>query len=120
LVHHRQKLEAQGRSLLISHSLPAPTHWWKKQTWTRLGKHLPGWITTRLEVARPALLSLQEQIESLTSQLEAAAPPHLPAGLGKLTSVMLTREICNWHRFNNRRAISSYTGLCPGGTQQRQ
>ena len=27
---------------------------------------------------------------------------------------MLTREICDWHRFNNRRAISSYTGLCPG------
>jgi transposase len=114
LVHHRQKLEAQGRSLLISHSLPAPAHWWKTQTWTRLGKHLPEWITTRLEVARPALLSLQGQIESLTSQLEAAAPPHIPAGLGKLTSVMLTREICNWHRFNNRRAISSYTGLCPG------
>jgi transposase len=59
-------------------------------------------------------LSLQGQIESLTSQLEAAAPPDIPAGLGKLTSVMLTREICNWHRFNNRRAISSYTGLCPG------
>jgi transposase len=114
LVHHRQKLEAQGRSLLISHSLPAPAHWWKKQTWTRLGKHLPGWITTCLEVARPALLSLQGQIESLTSQLEAAAPPNIPAGLGKLTTVMLTREICNWHRFNNRRAISSYTGLCPG------
>src|SRR6516165_662863 len=114
LVHHRQKLEAQGRSLLISHSLPAPAHWWKKQTWTRLGKHLPGWITTCLEVARPALLSLQGQIESLTSHLEAAAPPNIPAGLGKLTSVMLTREICDWHRFNNRRAISSYTGLCPG------
>src|SRR6516162_8763177 len=32
----------------------------------------------------------------------------------QLTSVMLTREICDWHRFNNRRAISSYTELCPG------
>lgn len=114
LVHHRQKLEAQGRSLLINHALPAPAHWWKEQTWTRLSKHLPQWITTRLQIARPALLSLQEQIETLTIQLEATAPPHLPAGLGKLTSVMLTREICDWHRFNNRRAISSYTGLCPG------
>src|SRR5438874_3893251 len=87
LVHHRQKLEAQGRSLLISHSLPAPAHWWKKQTWSRLGNHLPRWITTHLEVARPALLSLQGQIESLTSQLEAAAPPNIPTGLGKLTTV---------------------------------
>jgi Transposase len=37
LVCHRQKLEAQGRSLLISHALPAPAHWWKEQTWTRTG-----------------------------------------------------------------------------------
>ena len=114
LVHHRQKLEAQGRSLLINHSLPAPAHWWKQQTWSRLGKLLPAWITLRLEVARPALLCLQKQINALTSELEAAAPSDIPAGLGKLTTVVMTREICSWERFSNRRAISSYTGLCPG------
>jgi transposase len=114
LVHHRQKLEAQGRSLLINHALPAPAHWWKNQTWSRLRKHLPEWITLRLEVARPALLSLQEQINCLTSELEASAPPIVPCGLGKLTTAMLSREICDWDRFKNRRAISSYTGLCPG------
>src|SRR5919198_779872 len=104
LVRHRQKLEAQGRSLLICHALPAPAHWWKNQTWSRLGNHLPAWTRLRLEVARPALLSLQQQINGLTSELEAAAPCSIPAGLGKLTSVVLTREICDWHRFNNRRA----------------
>ena len=50
----------------------------------------------------------------MSGQLEAAAPAAIPLGMGKLTSVVLTREICDWHRFNNRRAISSYTGLCPG------
>jgi transposase len=114
LVCHRQKLEAQGRSLLISHALPAPAHWWKEQTFSRLGQHLPAWITTRLQMARPALLSLQEQINALTNELEVSAPSTLPRGVGRLTSVMLTREICDWHRFNNRRAISSYTGLYPG------
>lgn len=114
LVCHRQKIEAQGRSLLINHALPAPAHWWKEQTWTRLRNHLPVWITTRLAVARPALLSLQQEINRLTSELEASAPSTVPRGLGKLTTVVLTREICDWHRFNNRRAISSYTGLCPG------
>ena len=98
---------------MIYHSLPAPAHWWKNQTWNRLGKPLPAWIRLRLEVARPALLSLQEQINGLSAELEAAAPFSIPAGLGKLTTVVLTREICDWHRFNNRRAISSYTGLCP-------
>jgi transposase len=114
LAHHRQKLEAQGRSLLINHALPAPAHWWKEQTWTRLSKHLPEWMTLRLEVARPALLSLQKQIDRLTSELEAAAPADVPAGVGKLSTVVMTREICSWERFRNRRAISSYTGLCPG------
>ena len=102
LVCHRQKLEAQGRSLLISHALPAPAHWWKEQTWRRLGQHLPAWMRARLEMARPALLSLQAQINALTSELEAFASFPLPRGLGKLTSVVLTREVCDWKRFRNR------------------
>src|SRR5215831_10920467 len=81
LVCHRQKLEAQGRSLLISQALPAPAHWWKEQSWRRLGRHLPAWITTRLQTGRPVLLSLQEQINALTSELEASAPSILPRGV---------------------------------------
>jgi transposase len=114
LVHLRQKLEAQGRSLLVNHSLPAPAHWWKNQTWARLSKLLPSWICIRLEVHQPALLTLQQQIDALTAELEAAAPADVPAGVGKLSTVVMTREICSWERFRNRRAISSYTGLCPG------
>lgn len=72
------------------------------------------WVTTRLEVARPVLLRLQEQINALTSELETAAPLHLPRGMGRLTTAVLSREICDWQRFSNRRTISSYTGLCPG------
>jgi transposase len=114
LVHLRQKLEAQGRSLLVNHSLPSPAHWWKNQTWSRLRKLLPSWICIRLEVHQPALLTLQQQIDALTAELEAAAPADVPAGVGKLSTVVMTREICSWERFRNRRAISSYTGLCPG------
>jgi transposase len=114
LVRHRHKLEAQGRALPINHSLPAPAHWWKSQTWSRLTKLLPAWICVRLEVHRPALLALQQQISLLSTEMEAAAPADVPAGVGKLTTVIMTREICSWERFSNRRAISSYTGLCPG------
>ena len=113
LVRLRQKLEAQGRSLLVNHGLPSPAHWWKNQTWSRLTKHLPEWLSLRLQVYRPALLTLQQQIETLSAELEAAAPANVPAGVGKLTTVLMTREICSWERFNNRRAISCYTGLCP-------
>jgi len=114
LVRLRQKLEAQGRSLLISHSLASPAHWWKNQTWSRLRRLLPAWICIRLEVHRPGLLILQKQIDALSVQLQAAAPADVPLGIGKLSTVVMTREICLWERFNNRRAISCYTGLCPG------
>lgn len=52
-------------------------------------------------MARPAFLSLQQQIDALTNELETSAPSILPRGVGKLTSVVLTREICDWGRFNN-------------------
>jgi hypothetical protein len=55
---------------------------------------------------------LEQQIGVLSAQLEAAAPADVPAGVGKLTTVIMTREICLWERFTNRRAIGSYTGLC--------
>ena len=43
----------------------------------------------------------------------AAAPAELPVGLGKLTCAILEREVCDWQRFNNRRQVASYTGMCP-------
>jgi transposase len=114
LVHHRQKLEAQGRSLLIGHGLPAPGRWWRPQSWSRLGQVLPAWILSHLELYRPVLLALDQQIRSLSAELEKAAPAGLPKGMGALSTVVISREICHWQRFNNRRQISNYTGLCPG------
>jgi transposase len=64
--------------------------------------------------SQPIVLGLQEKIAALTLQLQSAAAPNQPRGLGKMTSVVIDREIGDWHRFNNRRQIASYTGLCPG------
>ena len=41
-------------------------------------------------------------------------PPRCRKGMGALSSVVISREICNWQRFNNRRQVFSRTGLCPG------
>jgi transposase len=79
-----------------------------------LGKLLPAWILTHLELYRPVLLALDQQIRALTIELEKAAPATLPKGMGALSSVVISREICDWQRFRNRRQVSSYTGLCPG------
>ena len=114
LVRARTKLQAQGRALLVTHGQPAIQRWWRRQGWKALGALLPDWLLARLEVFRPVLLVLDAQIAALTAELEAAAAPELPPGLGRLTQVVVNREVCDWHRFKNRRQVSSYTGLCPG------
>src|SRR5204862_1009980 len=67
-----------------------------------------------LHNSQPILRVLKEKIRVLTVQLQSAATPNQPRGLGQMTSVVIDREIGNWHRFNNRRQVGSYTGLCPG------
>jgi transposase len=114
LVRARTKLQAQGRALLVTYSFAAPPRWWRRAGWSVLENILPPWLRERLEVFRPVLAVLDAQIGALSLELEKAAPPSLPAGLGKLTSVIVSREVCDWHRFHNRRQVSSYTGLCPG------
>jgi len=112
LVGARKRLEAQGRSLMVNHGLDPVQNWWKPRTFAALD--VPQWMRELLGNSQPILLALQEKIAALTLQLQSAAASNQPRGLGKMTSVVIDREIGNWHRFNNRRQIASYIGLCPG------
>jgi transposase len=114
LVKARKQLEAQGRSLLVNSGFEAQSHWWKARSFARLQKELPAWIVARLTASQPIVELLDKQVREVTTQLQAAAAEDTPRGLGALTSVVIAREVCDWKRFNNRRAIGSYTGLCPG------
>jgi len=75
---------------------------------------MPAWLKELLANSQPILIALQEKIRVLTLQLQSAAGPDQPRGLGAMSSVMIDREIGNWHRFRNRRQVGSYTRLCPG------
>ena len=112
LVKARKQLEAQGRSLMVNHGLEPVQNWWKPRTFAALP--VPQWMKELLANSQPILVALQQKIAALTVQLQSAASPEQPRGLGKMTSVVIDREIGDWKRFNNRRQIASYTGLCPG------
>jgi transposase len=112
LVGARKRLEAQGRSLMVNHGLEPVQNWWKPRIFAALP--VPQWMRELLLNSQLILLALQEKIAALTVQLQSVAAPDQPRGLGKMTSVVIDREIGDWHRFNNRRQIASYTGLCPG------
>ena len=112
LVKVRKQLEAQGRSLMVNHGIEPVKSWWKGRNFAALP--VPAWVKQLLGNSQPILVALQEKIAALTLQLENAATTEQPRGLGKMTSVVIDREIGDWNRFNNRRQIASYTGLCPG------
>ena len=112
LVKARKRLEAQGRSLMVNHGIEPVQQWWKERAFTKL--EVPKWMKELLANSQPILVALQEKIRVLTLQLQAAAGPDQARGLGAMTSVVIDREIGDWHRFNNRRQVGSYTGLCPG------
>ena len=112
LVRTRKQLVAHGRSLMVNHGIEPVNNWWKARPFARL--EVPAWLHTLLSNTQPLLVSLEAQICQLTLQLENSAAPGQPRGLGALSSVVIDREIGDWHRFQNRRQVGSYTGLCPG------
>jgi transposase len=112
LVKVRKQLEAQGRSLMVNHGIEPVKNWWKRRNFAAL--QVPAWMKELLCNSQPILVALQQNINALTLQLQAAAGTKQPRGLGPMSSVIMDREIGNWNRFNNRRQIASYTGLCPG------
>jgi transposase len=112
LVKTRKQLEAHGRSLMVNHGCEPVRNWWKERPFATLS--VPAWMKELLGNSQPILIALQQKIQALTVQLQSAAEPQQLRGLGLLTSVVIDREIGDWHRFDNRRQVGSYTGLCPG------
>src|SRR5438128_12001365 len=97
---------------MVNHGIEPVKNWWKRCNFAALP--VPAWMKELLQNSQPILFALQEKIADLTVQLQNAAAPKQPRGLGKMISVIIDREIGDWRRFNNRRQIASYTGLCPG------
>jgi transposase len=114
LVRERQRLAAMGRSLLATHNIHVTGKWWKGKAWTAIKMKAPAWVIERLEVFIVILGPLEEQEMKLMRAIqEAAQEQKIPRGVGPLTFEILRREVGDWSRFNNRRQVSSYTGLCP-------
>ena len=112
LIKATKQLEAQGRSLMVNHGMEPVKRWWKPRTFAAL--QMPAWMKELLGNSQPILLALQQKVRALTLQLQSSAALNQPRGLGAMTSVIIDREIGDWKRFDNRRQVASYTGLCPG------
>jgi transposase len=95
--------------------------------WRKLESTLDAVLQMQLGQLREMILLARRQREQLEEKIEAlAAKQKVPAprGVGALTWVTLLVEMVQWERFQNRRQVASYCGLCPSeyssGQTQRQ
>ena len=109
-----QRVAAQGRGLLLTQGHREKKGWWEQKRWCRLRSRLPDWLADRLEVFRRVLQHLTHELDAATTALERATPQWRPKGVGGVSYQTIEREVGDWNRFNNRRQVSSYTGLCGG------
>ena len=113
LLQDKQRLAAQGRSHALYYGGHLQGEWWREADWQRSLSKLPPIVVNLLEPLRRLLAAVEVELKARTQELEASAPAGLPVGLGQMTSEILEREVADWNRFQNRRQVASYTGLCP-------
>jgi len=113
----RRQHEARGRSVLLAQGIRVQGPWWRPARWPKIAAALPRWLKELVGVWQQLALSADTQERAVRAELEAVAPAVLPRGIGALTWTILCREILDWSRFQNRRQVASYTGLCPGISQ---
>ena len=117
------KLLAQrGRGLALQYGYRLKGQWHGARNWPRL--EVPNWLAELLRPLQAAAAVLHEQVRVQTQAIEAVSTGHLPKGVGGLTEQVIEREVGDWTRFQNRRQVSSYFGLCPSenssGPRQHQ
>jgi transposase len=118
LVNEVRRLGAMGRSHGMSHGHDINGRWWRTRPWKVVTKNMSAFLQSLLEPLQALLVQLDEHIKKLTGQItvkatETTAATQRPKGLGALTAQIIDNEVLDWHRFNNRRQVSSFTGLCP-------
>jgi transposase len=112
----RNRCEARGKGLLCAQGIEMRGQWWQPEGWKELQTHprLKAWIKEQLKSWRSKFFAADKEQQKLRRQIEALAPALLPKGLGAYSAVALEYEMKGMARFQNARAVSSYTGLCPG------
>lgn len=125
LVKERQRCVVRGHGLMLGQGIHAPMGWWEPKSWSSFRLELPEWLREQVQTWQAQAVGLEEQLTRWSLRVEQQATGQvIPKGVGALTAALLAGEILDWHRFENRRQVASYTGLCPSeyssGQKRRQ
>ena len=123
----RNRWANQGKSLLLLYGLHVSWSWWQKGKYEGIERLVRKQCGDRAERIlqmladhREMVLKVSEKLEALTKELykprkERPAGKRIK-GVGELSAARIEAEVGDWDRFQNRRQVASYTGLCPGVT----
>lgn len=114
LISDRGRAAKRGLSHGLYYGHKIPSGWWKPRKWSKLKEELDSFMLDLLEPLRATCLHFSQQIAELEERLEALEPERqLSKGMGTVLYEQIEREVCDWNRFKNRKAVGSFTGLCP-------
>ncbi len=110
----------RGRAYLRKWGYRVKGRWWEDSRWRKLKENVAAVHVRYLEHWVEILKVLSKQLTAIHVDLIAQAEKHLqlqgqvlPLGIGLLSYELLRLEACDWKRFENRRQVASFTGLCP-------
>ena len=113
-VKERGRSAKRGLSLGLYYDRPIPSGWWRPLKWAKLLEELDEFMIGLLEPLRASCEHFDRLLKDIEMKMSELEPVReLPKGMGIVLSEQIEREICDWSRFENRKQISSYTGLCP-------
>ena len=115
-------IAARGRGLALQYGYRLKGKWHGARNWPKLA--LPAWLIELLRPLQAAIAVLHAQQRQQGQKIEAACTSPRPKGMGAFSQQAIHREVGDWQRFQNRRQVSSYLGLCPSenssGARQHQ
>jgi len=114
LLRDRRRAEARGRAIALCQGIEVPVGWWRGARWQEFSQQLPEWMSSQVRHWKEQAAALDCQERKIRHELQKSLEIVLPIGVGRLSWVILERELRGWDRSHNRRQIASYTGLCPG------
>src|SRR5438094_4706037 len=120
-----RRLENHGRALRIEHEHETlEAGWAGPRKWKRLAPQCSEFVRGQLQPVMEQIRAAKANLDCLTREIEALVKEQsIPVSLGALTVSLIEGEVCDWQRFNKRKAVGSYTGCCPsehssGGVQR--
>lgn len=113
LCKERRRLAAKARGHVVYYGGRLKGEWWKARRWEQLEEQLNGHLLALLRPLRTIILVIEEQIAHGEKRMAQMPAPALPRGMGTVVFQQMEKEVCDWNRFETRRQVAGYTGLCP-------